>query len=104
MVSKATTAATTARMGTGARNMIASTIGIRTTAVAMRLSKGSEGRAFSRAATILARIEEFHHTAAAIKDFAFARRRGSARHIAARVSDTRQSLRADVPRENRATA
>src|SRR6202034_2167543 len=41
MVSSATMAATTATTGTGARRMSASTIGIRTTAVAMRLSKGS---------------------------------------------------------------
>ena len=33
--------ATTASTGTGARKMSASTIGISTTAVAMRLSKGS---------------------------------------------------------------
>gem|GEM_PF-6732501 len=41
MVRSATTAATTANAGTGARRMSASTIGIRTTAVAMRFSKGS---------------------------------------------------------------
>ena len=40
MVSSATTAATIATTGTGARRTSTSTIGIRTTAVAMRLSKG----------------------------------------------------------------
>ena len=43
-MSSATTPATTASTGTGARKMSASTIGIRTTAVAMRLSKGSGQR------------------------------------------------------------
>ena len=39
MVSSVTTAATTASRGTGARSTSTSTIGIRTTAVAMRFSK-----------------------------------------------------------------
>src|SRR5271169_2230362 len=40
MVSRATMAATAANTGTGARRMSASTIGMRTTAVAMRFNKG----------------------------------------------------------------
>src|SRR5580658_6087023 len=61
MVSSATRAANTATMGTGARRMSASTIGIRTTAVAMRSSKGSWWGRDGCARPIFARTEEFHH-------------------------------------------
>ena len=44
MVSRATIAATMASTQTGARRISASTIGIRTTAVAMRFSKGNSLR------------------------------------------------------------
>ena len=65
MVSRATIAATMASAQTGARKISASTIGIRTTAVAMRFSKGSSWRLqrsrARHAAMILARIADFHH-------------------------------------------
>jgi len=44
MASKATIAATMASIQTGARRISASTIGIKTTAVAMRFNKGSRWR------------------------------------------------------------
>src|ERR1035438_1098999 len=61
MVSSATMAATTANTGTGARKISASTIGIRTTAVAMRLSKGVVLRDSAAPFKIFARIQNFNH-------------------------------------------
>src|SRR5271168_712746 len=60
MVTSATKAATTANTGTGARKISASTIGISTRAVAMRLSKGKRWAPVG-AAKIFARIQKLNH-------------------------------------------
>src|SRR3979411_871056 len=111
------TAVTAASSGTGARSTSSTTIGMRTTAVAMRFSKGNELR-FERAwlaAPLRWLVSHHFEPASPERNLPLCRftyvlcrvprrahdyRHGSIHHSAALASGTQQSLRATAGRGN----